>query len=824
MEVDKASAHRDNRRMTRRHLTQRMTAAALALVMLASACTMSSKTEVIRITATPQPVETTPTRPYVTPTPPAVPTPTVEPRAAIDDAQRALRNGDFVSAVTFFESVVQQSGADPALRASAAYGLGEANLREGLYQQAATALTRFIQEFPTDARVPQAYFLRGDAYLGMSQWQLAIDDFTTYLELRPGLIDSYAYERIGDAYLALGEPEQSLDAYAKAAEATRELTSLVALRERLAAGYLNAGQPAKAVEQYDAILAEARNGPYRASIMYQAAQVQINAGSTNAGYARLQQIVQDYPDTYPAYQAMGILLDAGLSIDPYRRAVISFHNKDYQSAIQLFNEATSQSGSAPPELLMMLGKAYREIGNWQAAVTTFQNVIDTFPTDPAFGQAHLEQGRTHFLSGDVQAAIDTYLAFATNHTDVPEAAEALWRAGYLYSTQNNVERALATFDTLGQNYPGTSWAQEGLFMGATLAYNQGNIGMAAQLFSRLATIGTGEYKAAAFLWVGRLYQRDGKEDLARQAFQAAAAADPGGYYSLRADDLLHGRAPFQPPAAIDLEADEAAELAQAEAWLRQTFGIEHEGPLYPLSDELKADPRMVRGQELMAVADYAAAEDEFEALRLDRRDDPLATYQLALFFRDIGLNRLSITAAATLLTDAKIEDTAAPRLLARLRYPVYYKDLVLPEAEANNLDPLLMFALIRQESLFEGLATSHAAAQGLMQIIPDTGEWIALQLRWPNYHNSDVYRPYINVKFGAYYLRWVLDQVDNVPHAALAGYNGGPGNAIQWLRISGPDLDLFVQTISYDETRTYVRRIYEQYSVYRWLYGVESVG
>ena len=119
---------------------------------------------------------------------------------------------------------------------------------------------------------------------------------------------------------------------------------------------------------------------------------------------------------------------------------------------------------------------------------------------------------------------------------------------------------------------------------------------------------------------------------------------------------------------------------------------------------------------------------------------------------------------------------------------------MLPESENYNLDPLLVFSLIRQESLFEGFATSYAAAQGLMQIIPDTGQWIAQKLSWPNYQNSDVYRPYINVKFGAYYLRYVLDLVDNLPYAALAGY--GAGECHQWLGILA-DLDL-VQTIGYD--------------------------
>ena len=356
-------------------------------------------------------------------------------------------------------------------------------------------------------------------------------------------------------------------------------------------------------------------------------------------------------------------------------------------------------------------------------------------------------------------------------------------------------------------------------MGATMAYNAGNTGMAAQLFSQLAATGTGELQAAAYLWVGRLYQYDQKDELARQAYQAAASADPGGYYSIRANDLLNGRDPFTPPANAQFEFNDAAQLSQAEAWLRSTFGITQEGALYPLGEQLKTDSRLVRGDELLVVAAYEEAEIEFESLRQEYEDDPLATYQLAIYFRDKSLYQLSITAAATLIVNAGVETTQVPSYIARLRYPAYYKDLVLPNAQQNNLDPLLVFALIRQESLFEGFATSYAAAQGLMQIIPDTGQWVAQQLGWPNYQNSDVYRPFVNVTFGTYYLRWVMDTVEGLPYAALAGYNGGPGNAAQWLSISGPDLDLFVQTIGFDETRTYVRRIYEQYNVYRTLYG-----
>lgn len=807
-------------------VTRRATLPLLLVLLAALACNLSQQPDKIVITATPSNqalVNGSPTVPYITPTPRIVPTATLPPNVALSDAERALHNGDYVTAVEFFEAVIAAPNADPALRQAALYGLGEAALREGLYTQAADALTRFIQTYPGDEREPHAIFLRGDARLGMGQWNLAIDDFQAYLGLRPGLIDSYAYERIGDAYLALGQPQQSLDAYAQAADATRALGSLVALRERVAVSYLNAGQPDDAVAQYDAILAQARNAPYRANIELQAAQVQINNGDNSGGYGRLETIVEEYPATTAAYTALGLLLTAGAEVAPYQQALIYYANEDYNAAIQALNAYSSQLGYAPAEALLMLGRSYRAIGNPDAAYTTFQTVLDDYPDDPSFGEAWLEQGRTRFLSGDTLGAIQRYTALAAEHPEVPQGAEALWRAGYLYSTLGDAANALATFDILGQNYPGTEWARDGLELGATMAYNAGDTAQAAQLFGQLAEIGTSEQRAAAYLWTGRLYQLDGKPELARQSFHAAAAADPGGYYSIRADDLLNGRAPFDPPPQVVFEFDEGAALAEAEDWLRATFGIVQEETLYPLGAALKADPRLIRGQELMIVSAstsaYEEAETEFAALREAYEADPLATYQLAVYFRDLGLYRLSIEAAATLIQAANVPTTAAPGFIARLRYPTYYADLVIPNSAAYELDPLLVFSLIRQESLFEGFATSFAAAQGLMQIIPDTGEWIATQLGWPDYQNSDVYRPYVNVAFGTYYLRFVMDSLDGLPYAALAGYNGGPGNAAQWLSISGPDLDLFVQTITFDETRRYVRRIYEQYSVYRELYG-----
>jgi soluble lytic murein transglycosylase len=230
---------------------------------------------------------------------------------------------------------------------------------------------------------------------------------------------------------------------------------------------------------------------------------------------------------------------------------------------------------------------------------------------------------------------------------------------------------------------------------------------------------------------------------------------------------------------------------------------------------------MLRGSELWTVAAYDDAKGEFESLTQDNEKNPLAMYQLASYYYRIGQYYEAINTTAKMLDDAKVETIDAPKAIAAMRFPIAYYDLVLPAAQKYNVDPLLVFSVIRQESLYQGVATSYASAQGLMQIIPDTGAYIARKLNWDNFQNSDLYKPYVNVTFGVFYLREQLDTFNNNVYAALAAYNAGPGPVDDWLHISNSDPDLFIQAIDIDQTQTYVQRIYEQYETYVHVYAAK---
>ncbi len=757
-----------------------------------------------------------------TPTATIPPTPTLPPAELLSAAERQVLNGYYEQAAGLFESVIAQGEAAPVdARAAAAFGLGQSALREGLFDRAVAALSTFIAQFPQDARLARAHFLRGDAYLGLSRWQDAIGDFQTYLAARPGLIDSYARERIGDALLGLGRFDEAVASYQLAIDAGRGLVPGLILREKLAQLYIAAGQPAQAVAQYDAILSVARNAPYRASIAYAAARTLVDAGDIASGLARMQGILTDYPERPEAYLAMQSMIANGIAVDTFVRGQISFAYGDYQGAIEAFNTYTTERplSQIPAQMYLQLGRAYREVGNPSAALTAFQTVIETYPTDPAFGDALLEQGRTRFLSGDIPGAIEQYLRIADTYGYLPQAAEALWRAGYLYGTTDQPQEAAAIFDRLAQAYPGSRQAQDGLLLAAATAQRSGTPAVAERYYAALAATASGDVRAEAYLNVGRLALARGDNAIATQAFQQAVQAAPDSYFSARARDIIEGRAPFAPPAAHRFQFDDAAEIAQAEAWLRQTFGIAQEGALWTLSPTLQGDPRVIRGSELWAVGAYDEARAEFDDLLRTTREDALASYQLAIYWRQLGAYHASIQAAANVIEAARVGTLSAPPFIARMRYPAYYLDLVQEQAARYGFDPLLLFALIRHESLFDPNATAAAGEKGLTQVIPSTGEYIAQQLRWPDYQHSVLFRPYASIAFGAFYLGEQLRQFNSSVPAALSAYNAGPGRAAQWTALSGADPDLFMSAITIDSTRTYVQRIYGYHAIYRVLYG-----
>jgi len=233
--------------------------------------------------------------------------------------------------------------------------------------------------------------------------------------------------------------------------------------------------------------------------------------------------------------------------------------------------------------------------------------------------------------------------------------------------------------------------------------------------------------------------------------------------------------------------------------LQRDYHIEQENAASVEIDEdsfLSANPHMLRARELFYLDRLIDAKREwFQALR--------------------HLDQDQIKQAATLASKWQWHDSAI-RTVARtqhrndysLRFPMPYKQQVLQHAQDRELDPSLIYGVMRRESLFDPLARSSVGALGLMQLMPSTARRVARSLGMKRPRKSDILHVENNIRFGTHYLKTVMNRFDNNVALAAAAYNAGPGNVKRWLpKNSVMPADLWVETVPYKETRNYVQAV-----------------
>jgi soluble lytic murein transglycosylase len=153
------------------------------------------------------------------------------------------------------------------------------------------------------------------------------------------------------------------------------------------------------------------------------------------------------------------------------------------------------------------------------------------------------------------------------------------------------------------------------------------------------------------------------------------------------------------------------------------------------------------------------------------------------------------------------------------RYPLAFWDLVQQKTQERGLDPYLVLALIRQESLFNARARSPAAALGLMQLIAPTAARVAKQIGLPVPKQDALFEPELNITLGTQYLKDLLERYSNNWFKAVAAYNAGEAAVDRWEReIVTDDIEEFVERIPYVETRGYVKLVLRNHRVYKSLY------
>ena len=782
--------------------------------------------------------------PTVTAPPETPATATPLPAERLSTARTLLAHGNYEEAASEYESYMTAATLDTTQATEALFGLGQAQYQLGQYAASAETFGQLLvanqnvagnslsaAEAPTRTdgfarSIDEAYFFLAQTQQRQNDCSGAVVSYEMYLETNLEMT-AYIQPRIAACHLTLGDRSAAIEAYESAAAADSHLLTKVALHQQMAQMYLEDGDFPSAIVHYDAILDIAQTERTRGQVTYEAGSAELQAGNEDAGYGRYLSAVNDFPHAYESYLALVELVKAERAVEDFQRGLVDYYADAYDPAIVAFTRYVEDNPTHREDTHLYLAWSYEGLGDTDTAIDQIDVYIEAntpqLPTndvgadsgDPAaVANGWIERAKIAERAGRNQDAIDNYHTYIQTFPEGEHSSLAAWKMAGLAERMGDLGLAADRYQAMADSFSGHSDAAEALFRAGHLYWQTGDTKKAADSWQQAAeSYATQEYGAAALIWWLRTTPSAEVEipSFALDGFDEE-------YYRLRASHVISDSMPFMAPSAVDLGYDAAEQLA-AEAWLRQRLQLDRNEDVRTVDPRLLEDGRLIRGEKLWRLGQRVQAKRELESLRQEYADDPLWSYQLALLFRDLGLYRSSILAANSVVRDSGQSIFEVPRFIGKLVYPTYFADLISGEAEQYGYDPLLQFALVRQESLFESFAASSAAARGLSQVIPDTGAYIAQRLGWADYDTDDLYLPYVGIAFGAFYLAQQLDAFEGDVAAALSAYNAGPGNAARWYGEASDDIDLYIELVDFAETRQYIERIYVGQAIYSHLYA-----
>jgi soluble lytic murein transglycosylase len=411
--------------------------------------------------------------------------------------------------------------------------------------------------------------------------------------------------------------------------------------------------------------------------------------------------------------------------------------------------------------------------------------------------------------GDTQAAIDGYARVPLLDSASPLADNALWWRGRLFELAGATDDATATYGQLIDGYPQSEFAGDARFHRGLVLYRAGALEAAALAWAAIAQSADDSDRAKMLYWRGRALKEAGSDE-ASGVLESLVAELPGTFYALRAERLLGHNDKSDHDPDLDQEPTDWVAIA---SFIQRRSGIDP--TVAPPGPD---DPRWATGAALEEAGLHDESVAVYLSMRADAGADVDALDRVTRRLDEEGRTSLAARCATTLVS-LVADGSPPPDDLLRVAYPPAYSDLVTAASKEQDVSPLLLLALVRQESFYDPLAGSTAGALGLTQVIEPTGRAIAADLGVEDFAVSDLFRPKLSLRFGASYIADQLKAFDGNPYHALAAYNGGPGTASDAIDAAGDDIDLFIEDLEFDETRLYVKLVMENYARYRQLYA-----
>jgi len=425
----------------------------------------------------------------------------------------------------------------------------------------------------------------------------------------------------------------------------------------------------------------------------------------------------------------------------------------------------------------------------EEALTEFRALRDS-GVDERIGARNLEVWRGLRSRQRMDAQVATLRTWLIeDYPRSPEAVELVWNDAVGADVNGRLDVALTRYDFVATHGGSSARAGEARMRAGHIHVRRSNEREAVSVFEEyLEEFPEGRRWQEAAYWAGRLRLQLGDSARGREHLTRAMTEQPVEYYAHLAAELL------DVPYTIDM-----------------TDGEGPSEPLWLTAGLMRLDALHEAGLERGVVS-------EIERLRTRADGNRTAMLSLADALNERGRTIDGINIGWALLEDAGGWD----RQILRVAFPFPYRELVTREAEEWGIDPILLAALIRQESAFKADIVSRAGAIGLMQVMPPTGAQLARAHGPRPFSDASLTRPEVNLHLGAAFFRDMTRRYNGDLGLVLSAYNAGPTRATRWREYpEASDPHRFTERIPIEETRGYVKSVRRNVGLYRALYAEE---
>lgn len=465
-----------------------------------------------------------------------------------------------------------------------------------------------------------------------------------------------------------------------------------------------------------------------------------------------------------------------------------------------YGSAGDAYAKAPPSALNLYRAARgAQLGDrYQDAEQGYRALVQAFPKEKETGMALL---RLADLADRPEEAI-SHLDQAIER--FPEqAAEALLAKSKILQKQNSPELALQLRQSVLEKYSNSEAAAQIRWEQAELLEQQGDLNGAWAWAKQIVEQNPDyEFAPMAAFWIGKWAAKLDQQTQAQEAFEYTLNRYPDSYYAWRSAALLGWDV-----GDFSTVRQKLPQITKVAERVNLPAGSDALRELYQLGQD--RDAWTLWQVEFTNRLKPTVAEQFTDGLLRLSMDDHLN-----------GIFMLSSLAWRE-TPEEKAEFKALKQQIGywQALYPFPYMETIEQWAQQRQLNPMLVIALIRQESRFEPEIESSAGAIGLMQVIPETADWVAKQVSLKDYSLKN---PVDNINIGTWYLDYTHREYTNNSMLAVASYNAGPGSVADWIKKYGlDDPDRFVEEIPYPETRGYVESVLGNYWNYLRIYNPE---